>query len=340
MSRPVRTSAPGKLMVSGEYAVLEGAVAVVASVAARVYCELLPGSGTTVSTASRAARDGSGAEIGGLPQRPPLPPEAVLARKLAEESLGPVNAELFIDASECRKSGKKLGLGSSAAASAAAVGAVLASHGQDLTEPAAQRRVLELALAGHKAIAPEGSGADVAAASLGGFVRYQLDDQGAVLQAERMNFPAHVETRVVWTGKEARTSEFVRAVRAFEARDRAGYGRLRDGLKDQAGRFADAIAEGDAGEIIAAAAAYGRGMGELGEAAGVAIVTTELAQIAELARVHGGAAKPSGAGGGDVAIAFFQRGSDAQAFDNACERAGLDRLDLGLGAPGVRIEDT
>jgi phosphomevalonate kinase len=198
--------------------------------------------------------------------------------------------------------------------------------------------VLELALAGHNAIAPEGSGADVAAASLGGFVRFRLE-QGVLAEAESMAFPAHVETRVVWTGKEARTSEFVRAVRSYEARDRAGYGRIRDQLKAEASRFASAIAEGDAGEIIASAGAYGRGMGELGQAAGVEIVTGELAQIAELARVHGGAAKPSGAGGGDVAIAFFQRSSDAQAFDNACDRAGLERLDLGLGAPGVRRED-
>ncbi len=337
MSGYTRTSAPGKLMVSGEYAVLEGAVAVVASVAARAYLTLggVPEQG--VSAASPGAVDGSGTGIGGLPQRPPLPAEAVLARRLAEETYGPVPGELSLDANELRKSGKKLGLGSSAAASAAAVGAVLAYHGKDLSDPAVQRTVLELALRGHKAIAPEGSGADVAAASLGGFVRFRLEN-GELAEASRMAFPNHVETRVVWTGKEARTSEFVRAVRAFEARDQAGYARIRDRLKDEALRFADAIAQGDAGEIIAAASSYGKGMGELGIAASVNIVTEELAQIAELARVHGGAAKPSGAGGGDVALAFFQRSSDAKAFDNACERAGLDRLDLGLGADGVRAE--
>jgi phosphomevalonate kinase len=325
-------------MISGEYAVLEGAISIVASVAARAYIALTPVPADSVSPLSPAARDGSGAEIGGLPQRPPLPPEAVLARRLAEEQFGAVNAELSIDASELRRSGKKLGLGSSAAASAAAVGAVLASHGQDLSDPRVQRRVFELALAGHKAIAPEGSGADVAAASLGGFVRYRLEG-GEVAEAESVTFPAQVETRVVWTGKEARTSEFVRAVRQFEGRDAQGYARIRDHLAGEARRFADAIQAGAVGEIIAAAAAYGKGMGELGEAAGVGIVTAELAQIAELARVHGGAAKPSGAGGGDVAIAFFQRVSDAQAFDNACDRAGLERVDLGLGAPGVRAEN-
>jgi phosphomevalonate kinase len=219
----------------------------------------------------------------------------------------------------------------------AVAGALLASHGNDLGAAAVRRRVLELALAGHKAIAPEGSGADVAAAALGGFVRFRLE-QGKLAEAVRVAFPSGLETRVVWTGKEARTNEFVRAVRAYEANDARGYGLMRDGLRAQAARFANAIASGDVSEILEATRAYGRGMGELGEAAKVQIVTRELAQIAELASVHGGAAKPSGAGGGDVAIALFASRENAAAFDAACIETGLDRLDLELGAEGVRAE--
>lgn len=294
-ARPVRlvgASAPGKLMVSGEYAVLDGAVAVVASVDVRAYARW--------STAG----SGSPASIGDSPQTPPVFREAVLTRSLAEEAVGAVQAELAIDASELRRSGRKLGLGSSAAASAAAAGAVLASHGENIEDPTVQRRVLELALAGHKAIAPEGSGADVAAASLGGFVRFRLE-HGKLAEAERMSWPAAVSTRVVWTGKEARTSEFVRAVRDFEGRDASGYRTIRDSLHAEARRFADAISSASAAEIVAAAGAYGNVMRLLGEAANVSIVTPELQQIADLALAHGGSAKPSGAGGGDVAIAFF-----------------------------------
>jgi phosphomevalonate kinase len=325
-SRHIATSAPGKLMVSGEYAVLDGAVAIVASVSARVYARLSPlGSDSSASSQSRS------------PQTPALPQEAVLARRLAEERLGTVNASLSIDASELRRSGQKLGLGSSAAAAAAAVGAVFAHHGRDFSTPEGQREVLELALAGHKAVAPEGSGADVAAASLGGFVRFRVAG-GKLAEAERVAWPAQVVTRVVWTGKEARTSEFVRSVRAFEARDGQGFGRVRDTMLGEAERFASAISAADGREILAAAHAYGQAMGALGDAAGVSIVTPELAKIAELARQHGGAAKPSGAGGGDVALAFFTREADAQAFDAACLSAGLTPLDLGLGAQGVRCE--
>ena len=313
-------------MVSGEYAVLEGAVAIVASVSVRVVARLSPpGSDSSASSQTHS------------PQSPVLPQEAVLARRLAEERLGIVNASLSIDASELRRSGQKLGLGSSAAAAAAAVGAVFVHHGRDISSPEAQREVLELALAGHKAVAPEGSGADVAAASLGGFVRFRVEG-GKLAEAERVSWPSQVVTRVVWTGKEARTSEFVRSVRAFEARDAQGYAQVRDVLRSESSRFADAIMRADAREILAAADAYGQAMGRLGEAAGVSIVTPELAKIAELARQHGGAAKPSGAGGGDVALAFFSREADAQGFDAACLAAGLSPLDLGLGAQGVRAE--
>jgi phosphomevalonate kinase len=308
----VDASAPGKLMVSGEYAVLDGAVAIVASADVRV-------------------------RVRWVDQEATLPPEAAATRELAERELGAVPGWLALDAADLRKSGKKLGLGSSAAASAAVAGAFLATHGQDLSDPVVQQRAFKLALAGHKAIAPEGSGADVAAASLGGFVRFRLA-QGSTAEARRVEFPAQVQSRVVWTGKEARTSEFIRAVRAFEARDGDGYTKLRGELHDQALRFADAIQNSNVPEIISATGAYGRAMGELGRAAGVAIVTDELAQIASLAGEHGGAAKPSGAGGGDVAIAFFPSEASARAFDDACRAAQLDLLDLRLGAPGVRAE--
>ena len=312
MNARIGASAPGKLMVSGEYAVLEGAVAIVASVDVRVQARWVDAPAS-------------------------LPREAAETRKLAEQALGAMEGQLAIEAGDLRRSGLKLGLGSSAAASAAVAGALLASHGHDLDAPGVRRKALDLALAGHKAIAPEGSGADVAAAALGGFVRFRLA-QGKLAEAEPIAFPEALVRRVVWTGKEARTSEFVRAVRAYEGRDAAGYAALRDSLIAQATRFADAITRGELAEILAATAAYGDGMGELGRAAGVPIVTTELAQIAKLASAHGGAAKPSGAGGGDVAIAFFTDLDGARAFDRACSEAGLTPLDLTLGAPGVRAE--
>ena len=319
-------SAPGKLMISGEYAVLDGAVAVVAAVSARVYVRW--------STSSGGSPGGSG----GSPQSLSDYREAVETRRLTEEVVGAVHGELVVEATQTRSAGQvKYGLGSSAAAAAATAGAVLASQGHDLTDSGVQRRAFELALAGHKAIAPQGSGADVAAAALGGFVRFRLEN-GRVAEAERVRWPDSLHTRVVWTGIAARTSEFVRKVREFEQSAPGAFGLIRDSLHAEADRFAGAISTGRASEIVDAAGAYGAAMKRLGLGADVSIVTPELQTIADLATQHGGAAKPSGAGGGDVAIAFFTNENDAKAFDAACRSVNLTPLDLGLGAPGVRPE--
>jgi phosphomevalonate kinase len=330
----VAASAPGKLMISGEYAVLDGAVAVVAAVSRRAYARWSPRLGIDVSAGVGNVSPGQDSDS---PQSALSWREAAQTRELAEEAVGAVQAELSIDATELRSRDLKLGLGSSAAAAAAAAGAVLATRGENLQDPAVQRRAFELALRGHKAVAAQGSGADVAASALGGFVRFQLAP-GQPPEAQPIAWPAQVVTRVVWTGKEARTHLFVGKVRDYEASDAAGYGRIRDSLHEQALRFADAIERAAGPEIVAAAGEYGRSMGELGERAGVSIVTRELQTIADLARRHGGAAKPSGAGGGDVAIAFFTSEVDAQAFDVGCRSEALQVLDLSLGAPGVRPE--
>lgn len=316
----ITLSAPGKLMISGEYVVLDGVEALVAAVDRRL-----------VAVASRTPIDGSPGRGVGSPEGPGLPPEALLARQHAEEALGATDMQLTIDASALRSADRKLGLGSSSAASAAAAGAVVASHGGDVASE--RRSILEWALRGHRAIAPQGSGADVAAATLGGLVRFE---RARAEEAQVVEWPEDLRVEVVWTGKPARTSELVAKVRALRERDPAGYRAVATPLRDAAGALLDAVLAGDAARTAEAADAHGAAMGALGEASDAPIVTPLLAEAARLARAHGGGAKPSGAGGGDVALAFFSGDDDAAAFRRACPAAGLDLLSVQLGAEGVR----
>ena len=85
---------------------------------------------------------------------------------------------------------------------------------------------------------------------------------------------------------------------------------------------------------MAAADAYGLTLGELGASAGVPIVTPEVKSAADLARSLGGTVKPSGSGGGDIAVAFFSSADAATTFASRCP-AGLSVLDLKLGVAGV-----
>jgi phosphomevalonate kinase len=67
-------------------------------------------------------------------------------------------------------------------------------------------------------------------------------------------------------------------------------------------------------------------------------MTPSLARVAALAEAHGGGAKPSGAGGGDVALAFFADEDRAEAFRGACRLEGLTLVPLAMGVEGVRLD--
>ncbi len=303
-------------MIVGEYAVLEGAEAIVAAVDRRCYARL-------------------GLDTGVIPRDTPREVTATAAATAA--ALGrPVADVISIDASALRQDGRKLGLGSSAAAAVATAGALFADAGFDLGEPGVRARVLDCALEGHRAVAPEGSGADVAAAALGGFVRFRKLGDG--VETHALAWPDALATRVVWTGIEVRTSDMLEHVRALHERDPATHRSLLAALADRSDAVVSALLDGDLAGVIAGVDEYADAMGALGRAAGISIVDDTTARIRELAIRSGGAAKPSGAGGGDVVFGVFPGEAAAEDFASACAIAGLGLLSVRLGAPGVRRE--
>jgi phosphomevalonate kinase len=317
-------------MISGEYAVLEGAPALVAAAVARAQVLLWP-----------RGSDRSHASGAGSPEAATLPPEAVLARRCAEQVYGAVpDMELAIDTHALRSGERKFGLGSSSAVAAGVVAAVAAAHGEDPADPAVRARLLPLAFEGHRAVAPEGSGADVAASMIGGFVRFRREPGGSArdIEASRLTWPTSLVLALLWTGRPARTSDLIRAVHHLAARDPTAYRRAMAPLAEAASALLAAIERGEAGAAIEAAAAHAAAMERLGKAAGAAIVTPELARAAHLAREVGGASKPSGAGGGDVALAFLPSEAARAELERRCPAAGLTLLPLGLGDDGPRLE--
>jgi phosphomevalonate kinase len=241
---------------------------------------------------------------------------------------------LTLDVSDLQKDRIKLGLGSSAAAATATAGAVFATHGRDLGDPTTLRRVFACALQGHASIAPQGSGVDVAAATFGGFLRFARAGDNAEMRT--LEPPSGLVIRLVWTGRAARTSQLVDKVRALRGADPHGYRECMDRLSDLSDRFASAFEAGDGAGVVAGAAAYCNAMRALGEAASVPIVDAQLAGVAEIASRFSGSAKPCGAGGGDVAIAFFRAPNLARRFEVACKGEGLHPIDVSWGATGVQ----
>jgi phosphomevalonate kinase len=315
MMQAIQVSAPGKAFLCGEYAVTEGSNAIVAAVDRRV-----------VAQSNADAGDGH-----------PAGPEALAALAAARSEFGGTCASPTLDRSALFRRGIKLGLGSSAAGAVAVAGAVAMSGGHDLDDPSIRRRVFECALRGHARIAPNGSGADIAAATQGGILEFRRDGSDSV-QFRSIQSPPSLMICLVWTGVSARTSDLLLQVKRLRSSSPTTYQQTTSALHELSATFAAAFSRSDARAVIETARAYHVAMKALGRAAGAPVVEAKLDAIARAAAREGGAAKPCGAGGGDVAVAFFDEKNAAARFQAACEHAGFHPLDVQWGAAGVRAD--
>ena len=256
-----RARAPGKALLAGEYAVLEGATAIVAAIA------------------RHAIADTAG---------PPSDrPEVVRVARALGAAPPAVEVGAFAVA------GRKLGLGSSAAAAVAAAGAIRADRGDDLADAGTRAALLPLVVAEHRAAqGGVGSGADVAAALYGGIVSVE---PGPPLRVRPAPIGGGIALVLADAGEGARTAPLARA--ALE------HG-LPAPLREAAPALAEALARGGLESIGRAAALHLRGLQELGRLVGRALVSDGFRAIEHEARALGGVAKPSGAGGGELTVVF------------------------------------
>ena len=269
-----RWRAPGKLVLVGEYAVLDGAGAVVAAVDRGVECRVEPGLGVVTPGDGRFVR----AALEGAPP----------ARYV------------FSDWNPVMGIAGKPGFGGSAAATVVAT--LAAGH------PGAR------AFAVHAAVQGGGSGVDIFASLHGGVRRFP---DGAPVRAAPLV--------AVWSGRSAATGPRVIRYLAWPERER---------FVAASAALVDAFGEDPIGVV---AEAYRR-LVEMGAAAGVDYDTPEHAAIAALARAYGGAAKPSGAGGGDVAVALFADEGALADFTGACAAAGHVPIPIRIANAAGRVD--
>jgi phosphomevalonate kinase len=302
----VKVRAPGKLVLTGAYAVLEGAPAIVLAVG------------------RHAVADGSRVE--------PTPSAEV------REALGTAPAP-FVDARGLfDESGKKLGLGSSAAVLVASLGAVAAREGKDIASDPVRQELFRVARAAHSRTQQGGSGIDVAASVFGGVLRYELlgDERRPVMR--HVKLPSGTHFAVYWSGSSVRTSDLRARVDALAAKDRPLYDARLRALSTSSAAAAQAVDSNDAAAFVAAAQAVGVALEALGNAADAPIFTPAMLSLAHEAWSAGVAFLPSGAGGGDVAVHLGKR-LPPPAFDEAARRLGMTRLDVDLDLLGVRTLD-
>ncbi|QIS23455.1 phosphomevalonate kinase [Nocardia terpenica] len=335
--------APGKLFLAGEYAVLApGHPGVLVAVdryatvtVAETRCETITlasdlGGGTRIRC--DRDRDGpivvSGSAAGRFGYV--LAAVTVVERLLLERGGRPRWFALTVTGGDLTDGfGHKLGLGSSAAVTVATVAALGAFYDLSLT-PADRYRLAMLATL---AVAPQGSGGDVAAATWGGWIAYRSPEghRVAALAAERgvdaalrarwpglsvrlLPTPARSGLLVGWTGQPSSTP-------ALTARLGNRHQRIREHpafLADSTicvEHLTAALGADDVAVVQHDIRRARRILDNLDAATGLGIRTPRLDALCTAAEAAGAAAKPSGAGGGDCGIAIIDRDNPAQASD-------------------------
>lgn len=275
----MKVFAPGKLVLTGAYAVLEGSPAIV------------------VATDRGAVADARGVAAHVTPE---------VRAALGDRPAPRVDASAMFDGE------RKLGLGASAAILVASLGLRLAEGGADLGAEASRAELFASARAAHAAAQGGGSGVDVAASVYGGTLRYR---DGV---PERVRLPRGLVVEVYAMATSALTRDLRGRVDAASGRDPHGHRAVMNDLCAVAEDASRAVAADDARAFLDAVRRTAHALARLGALADAPIVPATVADLGGHAGPDE-AFCVSGAGGGDVAVfvgirpasdVFVQRAAD------------------------------
>lgn len=330
---PIVARAPGKLVALGEYAVLDGAPALVLSVDRYATATIEPDGGPGCRLTIFMPEPDERRFDRGAPSGVPLV-DLVTGSSPALSSLPAWRGSL--DSAPFFAAGSKLGLGSSAAALCAWAGAFrrfAAAAGLAAPAPTAVE-LIEL----HRAFqGGRGSGLDVAASHTGGAIVYRLARSGEP-QIGSVRLPNSVGFASIFAGRSASTPALVAHYRGW-TRERPDQAAAMLASLTRVAEAGCAAARGDDGvALVESIAEYGRALQNLGLAIGAEIVTAEHRRIGEHARRHGVAYKVSGAGGGDLGLACSLDREALAAFGRAVGAEGFKVIDVRPAEHGLVVD--
>jgi phosphomevalonate kinase len=314
----IECRAPGKAVIWGEYAVLEGAPSLVMAV------------DRYARSSIRAGGDQWQVQASGFTGSQQLTVNAIRDLRSSSEGVAavvaagisalgdegrsrlPDGAEVLTDTTDFYQNHIKLGIGSSAAVCTATY-ATLAAF---LNLPA----TYEGALAAHHALqGKSGSGLDVAAAYHGGLIRFQARD------VSHFVWPDHLHYRFLWTGHAALTTDHLARFNAWKAHSNTT---TLDNLCRASERM---FANPDLPDL----ADYTACLRKMDETANIGIYDSTHRRLDELANEAQVVYKPCGAGGGDIGVAVSDDKSALENFATVAGNMEFPTLNLEIAGYGV-----
>lgn len=252
--------------------------------------------------------------------------------------------------------GKKYGLGSSAAVVVAVISAMLQLI-REGEEPPALEEIFKLSAIAHLKTQQNGSGADVAAAVYGGWLEYSAFDgkwllnkleQGIKLSCliekpwpnlsiQPLTPPPLLELAVGWTKEAVATAPMVRSFQHFRHQNIEAYKEFLNESSIAVEALIQSFEAMDCTKAINSIAQNRKALLKLGENVHITIETAKLKTLCSIAETFG-RGKSSGAGGGDCGIAFLKGSASIEELYNAWKTADITPLNLSVSNTGVSIE--
>lgn len=317
-------SAPGKVVLCGEYAVLDGAPAICMAIDRRAVVRVSASHGTThrVIAPGYSRTDGvfrSNADgIEWLQGQFAIVDAVWCAANVRRDDACTIvlDTREFIDA----PTQSKLGIGSSAALTVALTLAL----GTAERLPGDARRA-------HAALqAGAGSGVDIACSISGGLIEYLAE--GA--RVTSLRWPDTLVFRLIWSGVAASTGAKLAILKTGNTKP------SRAALLSAATTMAAAWRSGIAGNVMASYHDYIAALRSFSVDYDLGVFDAGHGPLVDAAADAGLVYKPCGAGGGDVGILLGTDESRLDAFMSDELGAAFSFIECGLDHGGARIEDS
>lgn len=353
----IEASAPGKLYLAGEYAVVEaGYPAVIIAVNQYLFVRLDQAEAGSIYSTQQPELEVLWSRLGNQicaessnPYRLIISSMQVVedyVRAVGVAADGLYRLEIRSDLDD-EQSGIKYGLGSSGAVTVAVVKVLLTYYRQEVTP----MLVYKLAVLAQLKIGMVGSFGDLAASSFGGMVAYYSVDRHWLktemaslsileltvqdwkdLAIQELELPAGLDVLVGWTGTAASTDQLVTSIHAQlnqEEKD-AVHRRFLQENRICLEQLIHACQEDDGRRVREAIALNRQQLQDLSAGMGMVIETPSLLRLSQLAVKEGAVAKSSGAGGGDCGICIVDSPAQKERIARAWEGAGIVPLPLAI----------
>lgn len=358
-----KVKVPGKLMIAGEYAILEPLQnGVVIAVDRFITAEIKWSEENILSLPQLGLQQISWINNGDYPMFNSIDSRLtfiihaiqIMNQFFKEQCVNCKNFKLTITSELANKEGRKYGLGSSAAIVVAIVSSMLAFNKIQLSK----EQIFKLAAIAHLKAQGNGSGADIAASVFGGWIHYSSYqpywvlnelEKGTKIRAllnktwpnlfiSSLSPPRSLEFCVGWSKEVAKTGPMVQKIQRL----RFTKPHLYDLFLEESSNAVDRIVKGfvtDDYKIVMTGISENRqALRKLGEFAVVPIETPKLKVLIDLADKYG-KAKSSGAGGGDCGIAFIQNMDQKEELYKDWRKEGIIPLYLNVSNNGLAVTE-